>query len=87
MNTTDEKFLRNGRCGQLQPKGFNLNNLKDKKEHMNSIIDVIFPNQITLKYKKGLRTKEHQMTLPQVNIGNNEEILQNRLQIFRRSDP
>ena len=45
---------------QLQPFGYELNNVQNKKDYMNRIFNMMFPNQIILKYNKRLRTKEDQ---------------------------
>ena len=58
MNRTDKKVYATGDMDQLQPFGFQLNNVLDKKEYLNRIINMMFPNQIVLKYNKRLRTKE-----------------------------
>ena len=55
-----------GDMDQLQPFGFQLNNVVDKKEYLNRILNMMFPNQIVLKYNKRLRTKEDQEKLYQI---------------------
>ena len=66
MNRTDKKVYATGDMDQLQPFGYQLNNVIDKKDYLNRIINMMFPNQIVLKYNKRLRTKEDQQMLYQI---------------------
>ena len=66
MNRTDKKVYATGDMDQLQPFGYQLNNVIDKKDYLNRIINMMFPNQIVLKYNKRLRTKEDQEMLYQI---------------------
>ena len=74
MEKTDRKVYATGDLNQIQPFGFQLNNVIDKKKYLNSILDMMFPNQIVLKYNKRLRTKEEQEMIYQImlDIFNND---------------
>ena len=63
MNATDKTIYATGDVNQLQPFGFQLNNISDVKKYLNMMIDITFPNQIILQYNKRLRTKEDQLLL------------------------
>ena len=58
MNATDKKIYATGDVNQLQPFGFQLNNVSDVKKYLNMMIDIIFPKQIILQHNKQLQTKE-----------------------------
>ena len=66
MNTTDKKIFATGDNKQTQPFGFILNNVPKIKDYLNMIINIMFPNQITLKHNKRAKTKEDQMKLYQI---------------------
>ena len=65
-NNTDTKMYATGDEDQLQPIVFQLNNVKNKKEYVNRIINMMFPNQIILQHNKRLKTKEDQMILENI---------------------
>ena len=77
INKTDKKVYATGDVDQLQPFGFQLNNVQDKTAYLNKIIDMMFPNQIILKYNKRLRTKEDQEKLSLIK----QDIFNNKLDI------
>ena len=66
MNKTDKKMYATGDTDQLQPFGFQLNNVNDKKEYLNRIINIMFPTQIILEHNKRLKTDEDKEKLKQI---------------------
>ena len=66
MNKSDKKIFATGDVEQLQPIGFQLNNVSNVKEYMNRILDIMFPNQIILEHNKRLNTIEDQLKLKQI---------------------
>ena len=66
MNKTDKRIYATGDMDQLQPFGFQLNNVQDKKEYLTSIINMMFPNQINLEHNKRLKTDEDRRKLRQL---------------------
>ena len=65
---TDKKIFATGDLDQLQPFGFQLNNVQDKKEYLKRIFDMMFPNQIILEHNKRLKTEEDKLKLRQFKI-------------------
>ena len=63
MGKTDKKIFATGDLDQLQPFGFQLNNVQDKKQYLKRIFDMMFPNQIILEHNKRLKT-EHKHMFP-----------------------
>ena len=74
MNKTDKTVYATCDLKQIQPFEFQLNNVIDKKEYLNRILNMMFSNQIVLKYNKRVRTKEDQEMLYQImlDIFNND---------------
>ena len=66
MSNTDKRIYATGDLDQLQPFGFQLNNVVNKKEYLDRIINIMFPNQIILEENKRLKTKEDKERLKQI---------------------
>ena len=66
MNSTNKKVFANGDDSQNKPFGFFLNNVKNVKEYLDRIINIMFPTQIMLQFNKRAKTKEDQMLLHKI---------------------
>ena len=66
MNNTDKKIFATGDMDQLQPFGFQLNNVPDIKQYLTRIFNIMFPNQIILEHNKGEKTEKHPLLLKKI---------------------
>ena len=62
----DKKFLATGDVDQLQPIDFTANNVPDVSQYLLKCINYMFPNQLTLKINKRLKTEEQRSKLKQL---------------------
>jgi len=63
---TDKKFIATGDVDQLQPINSTANNVTDLSKYQLQCINHMFPNQITLKINKRLKTDEQRNKLYQL---------------------
>ena len=60
------KFFTTGDTDQLQPINFNYNNVTNRGQYMLNCIAQMFPNQITLKIPKRVKTEAERQTIYQL---------------------
>jgi hypothetical protein len=62
----NKKYFANGDVDQLQPIDFRANSVEDPRHYLLDCLNQMFPNQMTLKINKRLKTEEQRMKLYQL---------------------